>query len=308
MESFLNRRTFGKLMTAASVAGAGLSSSRRASAKPPALDLVSPEGQFHTFMKVYVSTAKARVWYWYTGVLDGSLVGGPVVPLFGTNTLIRRDITPNADGTFDMEMFEANYYHAIGDDTPRERMINALNGREVRPFPYREGPHRIVYSVDYDPYLKGTPESARKAARFQMRWHQAEDQLWFTRENYIDIPHPLPMDKWPMESSGARQQVGTFATHFTSLREAADPAVTSTRSAFNFEAFIDWQPWMLMGQTPGRLVWRAGGLKLTSLDDLPSSARAGFMATFPRIFEERPWEEFANMGIDYKAMRTPASP
>jgi hypothetical protein len=308
MENFLNRRAFGKLMTAASVAGAGLSSSKRAAAKPPALDLVSPEGQFRTFMKVYVSTAKARVWYWYTGVIDASLVGGPVVPLFGVNTLIRRDITPNADGSFDMEMFEANYFHPIGDDTPLDRMINPLNGREVQAFPYREGPHRIVYTADRGPYLKGSAESAKMAGPFQVRWHQAEDQLWFTRENYIDMPHPLPMDKWPMEASGPRQMVGNFATHFASVKEAADPAVTATKSAFHFEAFMDWLPWMLMGQTPGRMVWRAGGLKLASLDDLPSSARAGFMATFPRIFEERPWEEFANMGIDYKAMRTPAAP
>jgi hypothetical protein len=64
---------------------------------------------------------------------------------------------------------------------------------------------------------------------------------------------------------------------------------------------------MLMGQTPGRMVWRGDGLKLSSIDHLPASARAGFMAVHPRLFLERPWDDFANLPIDYQRERKPAS-
>lgn len=296
----LTRRSFGGLLAAAAVpAGAVAASGSHA------LDLTTPADRLAAWLKVYVSLERARVWYWYTGVIDAAAPGGPVTPMVGVSTLIRRDVVPLAPSRFQMELFEGTYFHPIGGAAPLERWLNPLNGREVRPFHYREGP----FQVGYDTAGSFNPTTGARYVgdpAFETPWHRSGDQLWFSRDLYIDAPHPLPVADWPLESSGERETFGSFATHWASHAEVADPAVKTAASAFHYQAFMGWLPWLLMGQTPGRMLWRASGAKLHSLDDLPADAHVGFRTTHPRLFEERPWADFANMSIDYRRERRPA--
>lgn len=270
-----------------------------------ALDLTTPPRKLEAFLKVYTSIGSARVWYWYNGVVDASLPGGPVVPLFGVDTLIRRDMRPLGGGRYALEMFEGSYFHAVDNAAPLDGWHNPLNDREVHAFHYREGPYRVAYDVRgaSDPV---TGKVYPGAEELGTRWRIVGDQLWFSRDLYLDYPHPLPIDTWPMEASGRRQTAGSFATHWASAAEVADPAIVTARSAFHYEAFMDWLPWMLMAQAPGRMVWRGAGTKLARIADLPATARAGFEATHPRLFDEVPWTDFANMGLDYQRLRKPA--
>jgi hypothetical protein len=295
----LTRRSFAKL---AALASAG-ATSNKAVAAPAPLDLVTAKGNLHAFMKLHTSVEKARIWYWYTGVLDSAVTGGPVIPICATDTLIRRDVYPTGDGRFKMEMFEANYFHPIGDHTPYMRMLNPLNGRMVEPFHYREGPHEAFYS-EQGPYLAAAPPPPKDAPPFAPPWTRIGDQLSVSINYYIDAPYPLPLDRWPLEGND-RERVGSFATIIGDYNEVADPNVASARAAFHYEAFMVWWPWMLMGRTPGRTLWHATGRKLSSLDDVPKASRAGFETIHPRIFEERPWEDMSNLGIDYPKQRTP---
>jgi hypothetical protein len=306
MENMLTRRSFTQLagtQLASVAAGSVASSGGAARAAAPALDLVTPKGNLHAFMKLHTSVEKARIWYWYTGIMEAALVGGPVIPFCATDTLIRRDVYPTGDGRFKMEMFEANYFHPIGDHTPLLRMHNPLNDRDVEPFHYREGPHEAFYS-EQGPYLAAMPPPGKDAPPFAPPWTRVEDQLSVSINYYIDTPYPLPLDKWPLEAN-TRERVGSFATMIGNYDEVADPRVATAKCAFHYEAFMVWWPWMLMGQTPGRMLWHANGRKLASLDGMPMESRIGFEAIHPRIFEERPWEEMANLGIDYQKERTP---
>jgi hypothetical protein len=266
------------------------------------LDLESPRGNLNAYMKLHTSVAKARVWYWYTGIMEGAAGDGPVMPVVAIDTLIRRDVTPVAPGRFAVEMFEANYFHAIGAHSPLRNMVNPLNGREVEPFHYREGPHRAVYS-DHGIYDARTPPP-NDAPDFSPRWHQAGDQIWTTNTFYIDRQSPLSLEHWPLEGN-VRERVGSFANLFGSYAELSDPRRATAKCTFTYEAFMEWWPWMLMGATPGHMLWHAGGRKLDSLDDIPAPSRRGFEAIHPRIFEERPWEELSMLTIDYQKLRMP---
>ncbi len=298
----LTRRSFAQLL---GVAALPLIEGPASAAPHRALHFSTAEEELNAWLKVYISVGKARVWYWYTGVIDAWIPGGPIVPLFAVDTLIRRDVTPMGASRYRIDMFEGSYFHLVGDPAPLDLWTNPLNGRNVHAFHYREGPYRFGYDAK-GPFDLKTNAAYPGAPPFITRWHQAGDQLWFSRDNYIDEPHPFPMAEWPMESSGPRQQVGSFATHWASHAEVFDPRVRTARSAFHYEAFMDWLPWMLMGQAPGRMVWRGAGTKLGSIADLPVEARAGFMATHPRLFADEPWTDFANMAIDYKKLRKPA--
>ena len=273
----LTRRSFGQLLAVAAVPSAA------AGGGAGGLDLTTPAAQLDAWLKVYVSLEHARIWYWYTGVIDASVPGGPVLPLFGVDTLIRREIVPLGASRYRMEMFEGSYFHAIGDPAPLDRWTNPLNGREVRPFHYREGPYQVGYDAAgaFDPKMG---ERYPGPPPFATPWHRAGEQIWFSRDLYIDVPHPLPIAEWPMEASGPRETFGSFATHWASQAEVADPAVKTAASAFHYQAFMGWLPWMLMAQAPRRMIW----------------------ARSPSKLDDRPWTDFANMAIDYRRERTPA--
>jgi hypothetical protein len=293
----LSRRAFGHVTAAT----AALPATAAAATAAPALDLSTPRANLHAYMKLHTSIAKKRVWYWYTGVFEATVGGGPVLPVFAIDTLIRRDVTPQPDGSFAVEMFEANYFHTLDDPAPARTLFNPLNQRTVTPFHYREGPHDAVYS-ERGIYGRGM---APPPGPFAPRWHRAGDQIWTANIFYINAPSPFPLSTWPLEGN-VRERVGSFANLFGSVSELADPATTTARCTFVYEALMEWWPWMLMGPAPGQMLWHAGGRKLDSLEDLPAAARAGFEAIHPRIFaKDRPWESYSMMPIDYKKQRKP---
>jgi len=297
----ISRRSFGQ-WTALFAVGLPASARLAPAGLAAELDLSTPQANLRAYMKLHTSVAKARIWYWYTGIFEAALAQGPVTPVVAIDTLIRRDVTPMADGSFGVEMFEANYFHEVSNPTPLLHMRNPLNGREVKPFHYREGPHDAIYS-ERGIYGRGTTPPPTTAV-FAPRWQRAGDLIWTTNTFYIDAPYPLPIAQWPLEGN-TRERVGSFANLFGSASELADPAITSAKCTFTYEAFMEWWPWMLMGATPGHMLWHAVGAKLASLDDLPAASRRGFEAIHPRIFEERPWEEFSMLGIDYPKQRKP---
>jgi hypothetical protein len=298
----ISRRSFGHWTALFAAALPVLPAAAAAAGLAPELDLSTPQANLRAYMKLHTSLLKDRIWYWYTGIFEAALARGPVIPVVAIDTLIRRDVTPMPDGSFRVEMFEANYFHEVGSSTPLLHMQNPLNGREVTPFHYREGPHDAIYSARGIYGSRTAPPPA--TAIFTPRWQRAGDQIWTTNTFYIDAPYPLPIAQWPLEGN-TRERVGSFANLFGSAIELADPAIATAKCTFTYEALMEWWPWMQMGDTAGQMLWHAGGRKLQSLADLPPASRAGFESLHPEIFAERPWETFSMMAIDYQKQRHP---
>ena len=92
-------------------------------------------------------------------------------------------------------------------------------------------------------------------------------------------------------------------------RDVLDPRLSNAPCSFTYEAIFGWLPWLLMGQRPGHLSWRATGLKLPTLGDLPAASRAGFERTFPTIFTGGGFGPGGgNLWERFKATREPAAP
>ncbi len=67
-----------------------------------------------------------------------------------------------------------------------------------------------------------------------------------------------------------------------------------------------WWPWLLMGQTPGHLVWNTNGIKLPNLDAISAADRTMVEKIHPTIFDTgAPWEGRVNLWTDYPQMRSP---
>jgi hypothetical protein len=311
----LNRRASLSLLlgSAAGLASAPVGAATGETARR--LANASPREQLRAFVKVFVSLEAETVWYWFTGLLHAARPDKPVVPFLACDTLIRRDVLPQADGSFGVRTFEANYYHPPDSQDPAVRITNPLNGRAIEPFHYREGPHVLVLSEGGSRWVAGTdvkpaPVADGKAqTQFAESWRQAGPVVWTTRETYTDRPHPLERTKWRLEASGTRMTFGSFANYFAPAAEVESRDVARTDCSFAYQALTGWWPWMLMGDVPGHVLWRANGRKLRSLDETPPESRAAFERLHPRLFATGfPWTTPASLWTDYPRERAPVQP
>lgn len=293
----ITRRTLGGLAIAPWFVVAG-----DAFASAPQPKASEPLG-LRTFMRMYASLQAETVWYWYSGAIDIAEPGAPVAPLVGVDSLVRRDIAPQSDGSFSVTGWEAHFYHAPGEADSLNALKNPRTGRIVQPFHFREGPNASHFT---EQSLESFDGAGVKRATL---WRQAGPYVWLSREVDVDTPHPLDIAKWPMETSGVRNQFGSFAVHCAKAADLMDPAIDRADCTFNYEAISGWLPWLLMGQRPGYLVWRANGYKLSSLDEIPAASRRGFEQTNPAIFAKGiPWNDRVLLWDDFRKQRTPAAP
>jgi hypothetical protein len=291
----ISRRT---ILAAAVAAGAG------ARAQSLKFDLTSPGGQRDSFLRLAFSTAESTLWYWYTGVVDLAAPGEPIAPLIGVDTLIRRRIEPQRDASVHVTSWEANYFHPIGGAAPLHMLRHARLERAVRPYHWREGPTTFVFS-DRSPRVLGSDILPASDTPFAMRWQQAAGRIWTTREIYAAPRHPLPLAAWPLESSGERLTFNSVST-YTGLVADMARDVPNVPCSFNYQAIMPWFPWLMLGQRPGHLVWRANGSKLATLADVPAEVRAAFAVVHPSILEDVPWTQPTGLWQGYMNARTPA--
>ena len=128
-----------------------------------------------------------------------------------------------------------------------------------------------------------------------------------TKESYFQSPHWLKMSEFPMEVAGDRLNVATTSILKARWSEVTDSDVASVPAEFAYTATSDWIPWMLMGQTPGFVVWHEAGRKYFDIKDLPQDTVAKVREVHPLWFNRpEPWPEFTNMYFQYKEQRKPA--
>jgi hypothetical protein len=260
------------------------------------------------YMRVFASCAAAEIWHSYGGVIEIAAPDQSITPLCGVQTLIRRSVQPVlaaskiAPDEFVITTWEGNYYHALQDLTPRAELVNPATGALVRPLHFREGRRVTHYTVDrLNPFIADGIES-------RIEWRTAGPYTWLRRQLHVDVPHPLDAQRWRLESSGTRNRSGSFSTHCVLNRDLQNLRLTNVPGSFEYQAIFGWLPWMLMGQQPGHLVWRAHGLKLPSIEALDPEVRRGFAAAHPALLSTgEPWSDSTSLWDDYRRYRTPSS-
>lgn len=257
--------------------------------------------QLRRVMKIYASLASGTIWYWYSGTLELAPQNGPILPVAGIETLIRRDVTARADGTFSVRTMEANLICSLADGLPTDRIVNPVNGRIMAPLHFTEGPRDTPWTV------ASLVPRQMPGIESRIALSSAGDYTFLKRELHADFASALDIAEWPLEASGRHNRTGSFSTHCALTRDVDDPALHSAPCSFTYSAIFGWLPWLLMGQAPGHVLWRANGMKLADLAPLPAPVRSGFDQRFPAIFAGT---DFGPEGVDlwqrFKATRKPS--
>lgn len=111
----------------------------------------------------------------------------------------------------------------------------------------------------------------------------------------VNITHPavLKPETWPRESHGDITQVYEAIQVHASLADLVDPRQTAVQTSGSWQRIAPWLPWMLMGQTPGHLVYKTVTRRMREgVEGLPEHIRAYTEAHYPDYFTApTEWQE-----------------
>jgi Protein of unknown function (DUF1838) len=300
------RRT---LLKASMAASAAIAAPIKATAKTSLqLDLSVPRDLMFAYVKLRASTITQDVYYWFTGTIDLALPGQPIKPIVKVETLILRRTEKLEDFKFHVTDWEASFYRDLETNQIVEGEIkNPITNQMVRPINYREGPVKFLFTEN-EPRLVGNRDVLPNTGKpFSYPYKRLGDDFWMTKDSYINSPHWLKKDEWPLETSGDKLAVQTSSTLKGKWSDIINPEVSAAPTDFAYAATSDWLPWMLMGQTPGFVLWHSAGKKLMSLDEAPPETVATVRRLHPIWFmRPDPWVGFTNMYFQYKEQRQPA--
>ncbi len=297
---------------AVAVADAAAAGAARKTRAMRALDFSNPVDNVTAYLKLRASTQTQDVFMWFTGRLDLVVPGEPVMPIVNVESLILRRTERVGDLAWNVIDWEAALYrHAETGEYLDDgvEIVNPYTKRKVKPLNYREGPVRFRFS-DREPRIIGSRDVMPNTGKpFNYPAKIVHGDLWMTKSSYIKAPNWLQPADWPLESSGKDIIVATHSSLKAPLDEVQSLNVPSVRSEFAYTATSGWLPWMLMGQTPGFVVWAESGKKLLSIDEAPAEQVARLRKVHPQFFlRPEPWPEFTNMYMQYKAARSPEKP
>jgi hypothetical protein len=277
----------------------------------PLLTYTTPAEHVRAFLKLHASLETETIYYNYVGTLEAMVPGQEIVNLLSTTTLIRRDVEVVPEG-HRIRIWEGTVYHRPGESEALEEFENPLNGRMVRPFHQREGRGEALWTDTGAKFRRHDGEWVSRNGPdnpFSLDWHQAGERIWMSRySSGVYAKHPLNAKDWPLEFAGPDLLYSEKTTNNGLIREMADPSVVNASSTYSMSVVMLWWPWLLMGQTPGHLVWNTNGVKLSSLDAIPSATRQLIESVHPYLFKSgAPWEGRYSLWTDYPKMRKPAT-
>ncbi len=272
------------------------------------LDLNVPRDLMFAYVKLRASTVTQDVYYWFTGTIDLAVPGQAIKPIIKVETLILRRTEKLEDYKYHVTDWEASFYRDLETNAIVDGEIkNPVTNQMVRPINYREGPVKFLFTEN-EPRLVGNRDVLPNTGKaFNYPFKKLGDDFWMTKDSYINSPHWLKKDEWPMETSGERLTVQTSSTLKGKWSDIINPDVPAAPTDFAYAATSDWLPWMLMGQTPGYVLWHAAGKKLMDLKDVPANTVDIVRRIHPIWFTRpEPWPKFTNMYFQYTETRKPA--
>ena len=151
-----------------------------------------------------------------------------------------------------------------------ETWDNPYTGERNEVFHYRDGP--LDYVLDPN----------KLAERYALDTRGPLDRSlvleWFFRGEHAygdaiartTLPNKLDPEEWPRASVGPTWQTFEVYRWQAKMREMEDLSLPSVPSFHgDFQTFKPWEPWMLMGQTPGSIFSVRTAFKPKSFDEVP---------------------------------------
>ena len=266
----------------------------------PYLDLSKPEDNMTAFARLQGDLDSSKTKYgWYKGMVSAVIPDKKIVDLFMMEGFSCTRLLPKEDGPgYRKVLREVGFYREQRFGRAGKIMDtwkNPLTREEVKVVPIANDP----FNFDITPFFPAPPnygglnKGKFPQIPFKLPWEPAIYDSNVRLDTHIHLYYPNALDpaEWPRESSGKMNRVSEFFLYNIDLDDLQNPDLTSCPYRGSWSRITPWLPWMLMGQTPGHIVYQCymGGVK--SLDELPQDLVAAAEAVDPKYLEA-PTEDY----------------
>ena len=302
-DSGLDRRAMLKGLGAGALGAAALSGCAAEQGAPrEPLDLNDPVSRLRARVKVYGSLAqetvhrvsRGHVWaYFHEGNLD------PMFSMINYNVTRWKQAEENL---YVATMNEVALFTRFDTDEVITHWDNPYTGETVEVQQYLTGPITIENG------LQGTvtDETATMKPK-DMEWWAVGGKLFIPSRSQFRFPNPLRPEVWPKASVGPTFHWDSFIFLMAEIADIENPDLTMAPAISHYQETLNWNPWMLMGQRPGRQLSRGYGCKLHNLDEMPANLRARLEEHAPEMFDIGNWTEVKDDMREFMKNRTPAT-
>jgi hypothetical protein len=290
---------YASLAAAAGMLPTAAQSGAHAAGPAPAIDFDDPAQEFEARIKTLGSIDDEDVFRISQGHIYGFVPGKPVFPLcnYENYSVTRWQKLP--DGNFQFTLYEVGIHTDRVTDEPLQTLLNPVTGREVEVIPYAVGP--LTATITPGGVVLPGPERTVQPQALKPRLF--DGYVWYPFESPVTLPNPLPVSEYPEASVGPTFSWHTILVFAARVDELARPEVRSAEALSNYTEFLDWQPWLQMGQQPGGMLTRGYGKKFGPESKLPADRRRKIEQTVPEMLDRDNWTVPRNEFSAYRAWR-----
>ena len=300
--SFLNQVGIGAASAAAlsatgcAAVGSSPAAASEKSVSGPFLDLLnSPEDNMIAYARLQGNLDQSETKYgWYKGMVSAVMPDQAVKDLFIMEGFSCARLIPKDDGVgYHKVLREVGFYREQRFGRAGKIMDewrNPMTKETVRVVPIANDP----FNYDITPYFPEPPNYGGLNAGkpfpkipFKLPWVPEVYNNNVRLDTHIHLYYPaaLQPDEWPRESSGEMNRVTESFLYNIDLDDLQDPDQTTTKYNGSWMRITPWLPWMLMGQTPGHIVYQSFMGTVDSLDLLPEDLVLAAEAIDPKYLE-----------------------
>ena len=307
--SFLNNVGMGAASAAALAAtgcattgSAGAGDSSNNSITGPNLNLLeSAEDNMTAYARLQGNLDSSKTKYgWYKGMVSAVMPGKVVKDLFMMEGFSCARLLPMEDGPgYRKVLREVGFYRQqrFGRSGKiMEEYRNPLNKETVKVVPIANDPFNFSITPFFpEPPNYGGLNAGRPFPKipFKLPWEKDVHNNNARLDTRINLFYPsaLQPEEWPRESSGSMNRVTEIFQYNINLDDLQNMSQTTTRYNGTWVRITPWLPWMLMGQTPGHIVYTCYMGSVDSLDVLPEDLILAAEAIDPKYLEA-PTEDY----------------
>lgn len=265
-----------------------------------------------TTARIEADTAPGKFVNGYvTGTVMGVRDGEAVKPLMGFEVFSSIRVLKQGNGDYQRLCRELIFYRNLATGELMDEWDNPYTGERVRVVDVANDPFNYVISEFYpDPPNYGGLNTEKPPRRPLIRdWTLLDhDTVVLTSDIHLYYRNALDPAKWPRESSGPMNRVSELFRYVIDRRDLEDESLTHLPHTGVWNRITPWLPWMLMGQTPGHIVYAGTFSTVAGLHVVPARVAERVRSRFPSyaVAPER-WVDPSLSSLEnYARTQTPA--
>ena len=214
------------------------------------------------------------------------------IPLFGYEGFGMSRVTKLDDGRYENLHREVSYYTDLRSGQIMEEWYNPFIEENVKVWPVHNDPVNSYYAPTFKQSFGGEGEQETVEFPFILPWEISNDHVVTQFSVHTRWPSPLTKEDWPREYGGKWYKTSELFHIHARMSDLLNPDLDKAHHTGSWTKEAPWIPWMLMGETPGRLLYVTIVRSLESTDDLPVNIREYTEKNFPiHMHAPEKWSE-----------------